>query len=182
MTMTENKENKAKEKQYIVEKLNSDNPLIIKEILIELRDKGNSEYIPLLFDLLLKHQDSKIADTIKSFISDIKDSSLKEILIASIRNEKFNRIKKDLLTICWESRFDFSSQLNIFVDCLINDDFISAFEALTVIENLNADISEEIKNEQIKRLKEAITDTDKNKRQLIHDAIHIISQIRYSEF
>jgi len=180
--MSEKKNNNAKEKQSIIEKLNSDNPLDLKETLIELREKGDSEYIPLLFDLLLKYHNSNITSTIKSFISDIKDSSLKEILINSIRNEKFKSIKKDLLTICWESRFDFSEHLNLFVDCIVYDDFISAFEALTVIENLNTNITEETKNEQISRLKEAILKADKTKQQLIHDAIHIIPQISHSEF
>lgn len=173
--MTEKKTNE--EKQDIIKKLNSDNPIIIKETLIELREKGNSEYIPLLLDILLRHNDSNTGTTIKAFISDIKDSSIKNILIDCIKNEKFNSIKKDLLTICWESRFDFSDNLDIFVDCIINDDFMTAFEALTVIENLGTNIPVEIKNKQVDKLKNAILKVDETKKHLIHDAIHIIPNI-----
>lgn len=165
----------------IIEKLNSENPIIIKETLIELREKGTFENTPLLFDLLVKHHNSNIANTIKSFISDIKDSSVKNTIVDYLKNEKYKIIKKDLLTICWESRFDFSDNLDIFVTSLINDDFITAFEALTVIENLNSNISEEIKEEQTNRLKDAILKADNSKQQLIHDAIHIIPNITYSD-
>lgn len=180
--MSEKNKDNAEEKKIIIERLNSDNPIILKETLLKLREKGDSEFIPLLFDLLLKYTNSNIANSIKDFISDIKDSSVKEFLINSIKTEKYKCIKKELLTICWESRFDFSDHLDLFVDILINDDFIIAFEALTVIENLSANISEEIKIEQINRLKEAILKADNTKQQLIHDAIHIIPHIKYSKF
>lgn len=177
--MSEKKRNEAK--QEIIKKLESANPILIKETLIELREQGDSDYIPLLFELLLKHNDTNIADTLKSFISDIKDSSIKNNLVDCLNNENFNKIKKDLLTICWESRFDFSENLSIFVDSLINDDFMTAFEALTVIENLSGNISDEEKSNQINKLKEAISTTDETKKQFIHDAINIIPNIKASE-
>lgn len=177
--MSKNKNNE--EEQNILHKLSSNNPIIIKETLIELREKGNSKYIPFLFKLLQKHHNSNISTSIKNFISDIKESSIKTTLIACLKDESYNNIKKDLLTICWESRFDFSDNLELFVDILIEDDFITAFEALTVIENLNSDISEVFRNKQIIRLKDAILRSDKNKQQLIHDAIHIIPKIKHSK-
>lgn len=177
--MSEKKKND--ETQIIIEKLKSDNPIIIKETLIELREKGDSKFTPLLFDLLLKHHDTNIANTIKSFISDIKDSSVKTSLIECLQNKDFNKIKKDLLNICWESRFDFSEDIELFVDAMINDDFMTAFEALTVIENLEGNITEEVKDSQVNKLKEAILSADETKKQLLHDAIQIIPNITASE-
>ncbi len=176
--MSDNKNNK---KQKIVERLESTNPILIKEALIELREEGDCYYIPLLFNLLLKHYDTSIGDILKSFISDIKDSSIKNNIIEYLNDNNFNKIKKDILTICWESRLDFSENLSLFVDILISDDFITSFESLTVIENLSGNISDEEKLKQVHKLKEAIPTVNETKKQLIHDAIIIIPNIKASE-
>lgn len=163
------------------EKLKSDNPLVVKETLIELREKGNKEFIPTLIELLHKYKDTDNESIIKNFISDIKDSAVKDIIIDYLQDHKYANIKRDLLTVCWESRFDFGEHLSLFVDILINDEFMTAFEAFTVIENLASDIEEEKKNTEISKLKEAALKAEESRQLLLHDAIHIIPEIRYTE-
>ena len=76
--------------------------------------------------------------------------------------------KANLLRICWESAIDFSEYLDVFVDMLINEDFITALEASTVIENLGGKIPEEKLLAAIKRLE---TNKDEDKSFLLEDTI-----------
>jgi len=159
-----------------IEALNSGNPLFIKNTLVDIRENGHPDYIPVLIDLIAKHKDTELVDIIKAFISDIKDSSIKQILLDSINNDKNVGIKKDLLSICWESAIDFSEHLDLFVDIVINDGFDSSFEALTVIENLDKEISEDIINSNIDRLKAAISDADESKKYVLHETIGVLQK------
>ena len=61
--------------------------------------------------------------------------------------------KANLLRICWESAIDFSEYLDVFVDMLLHEDFITALESSTVIENLHGNIPEEKIHIAIQRLK-----------------------------
>lgn len=61
--------------------------------------------------------------------------------------------KANLLRICLGTAIDFSEYLDVFVDMLLHEDFITALEASTVIENLHGNIPEEKIHIAIQRLK-----------------------------
>ena len=87
--------------------------------------------------------------------------------------------KANLLRICWESAIDFSEYLDVFVDMLLNEDFITALEASTVIENLGGKIPEEKIHIAIKRLQ---ANSDENKNFLLEDTLlHLEELLRHDD-
>lgn len=167
-----NMQDKAVEKN--IKALNSDNPLVLKETLINIRENGDNVYIPILIDLLLKHKDDDKADLIRSFIADIKSTYLKEIIIDCLENKKYEEINKELISICWESAVDFSEHISFFIDLVITSEFNSAFEALTVIENLEGNVEKDVIKEEISKLKSAINTADEARKYLIYETVNLL--------
>lgn len=164
----------------IVEKnikaLKSDNPLIMKDTLVNIRENGDNAYIPVLLDCLVKYKDTENGEMIRAFIADIKDSSIKTTIIDSLINNTHETINKELLTICWESAIDFSSHLEIFVSIVLNSEFNTSFEALTVIEHLEGMIEESVIIEQLEILKSAISSAEESRKYFIHETINLLQE------
>jgi hypothetical protein len=159
-----------------IKALNSDNPLILKDTLVSIREKGHSKYIPVLVDLLLKNKDGEKLDLIRSFIADIKDSFIKTSIIDALKDEKYKTVRKELISICWESAVDFSEHMSLFIDIIIEENFNSSFEALTVIENLETSIESNIIKKEIDKLKSAANTTDEARRYLIHETVNLLEE------
>jgi len=157
-----------------IKALKSDNPLIIKDTLVNIRENGDIAYIPVLIDLLVKYKETESGEMMRAFLADIKENSIKEIIIEKLMSTKYDSIKKELLTICWESAVDFSSHLDIFVSIIINDEFNNSFEALTVIENFEENVEENIISKQLESLKSAISSADESRKYFLHETILLL--------
>lgn len=131
MTMNQPKINSA-----IKNKLFSAKTEEVLWALNTLKDKGNKEYLPILFELLLSKPESEIEKEISKLLGTVKDKDTISVFIEALKEEKFKPIRKEILTTCWQNGLDFSSHINVFVDLIINDEWAVAFEAFTVIENL----------------------------------------------
>lgn len=162
--------------QNNIKALKSNNPLLIKNILVDIRENGQMEYVPILIDLILENKNSELSQIIKAFISDIKDSNIKAILTEYIENNKYKHIRKDLLSICWESAVDFSDMLDLFIEIVINDEFENSFESLTVLENLDGYIEIETIEHSISKLQNSIKDVSESKQYIINESIKVLQK------
>jgi hypothetical protein len=72
----------------------------------------------------------------------LKDTSTVEPLMEAYRNPAFAGIKRKLTSAFWNSKLDFSAYLSDFVLFAIEGDFMDTFEAITLIEQFEAIISE----------------------------------------
>lgn len=167
-------ENIQEEINKNIKALNSNNPLILKDSLVNIRENGHIEYIPVLIDLLIKHKETENFDLIRSFIADIKDTYVKTIIIDALKNDKYKSIKKELISICWESAVDFSEHISLFIDYIIAEDFNCSFEALTVIEHLEGAIDNKIIEEEINKLKMAKNEAEEARRYLLNETINLL--------
>ena len=148
-------------KQDILKKLGSNDIELVTEAIEQIKTEGDLSIVPELLDILLQCKEPVIITHITSLLSDIKDSGFKTILMEKLIQAANNSEKPNLLRICWESAIDFSEYMDIFLDILLKDDFISALEASTVIENLSDNLSEVKIKEAIERIKALPADDDK---------------------
>ena len=151
----------------------ADNELIHSAI-IEIRNNGSVEMLELLFELLIKSTDISAKKDILICISDLKDKNSLPFLISAIKDSQYSSIKKDLLNAYWQTNFDFSPYSDLFVDILIQDDFESGIEALTIIENIAETFEESKKIEIYNLIKKNIPLTDSHKKDLLEAALHIL--------
>jgi hypothetical protein len=163
-----------KVKNNIIQELYANDSTKINHALDEIKQNGNSNYIPLLIDLLHKNEDQVIVDKILKILSEIKHTDAVPELIKAIENEKYASIQEMLVRICWENGLDFTNHFSTFIDILINGDYMTAFEAFTVIENSKGEISSTSADEYISTLSERINDVPADRATLINHTIEFI--------
>jgi len=152
-----------------------DNKLVIENIE-KLRAKGNINDLPAILDYLTAPSNAEVEKALYNFLFDIKDAKAVEPIIAAIQNDKYLPIQKKLIEMCWQSSLKFAKHTGLFVDLLINGDFEIAFEALTVIENMEEALDSKSKEHEMAKLKNAISTVSEDRKGWLHEAFHIIEQ------
>jgi hypothetical protein len=158
----------------IIQELYANDSTIINHALDEIKQNGNSNYIPILVELLHKNEEQVIVDKILKILSEIKHTDAVPELIKAIENEKYSSIQEMLVRVCWENGLDFTNHISTFIDILINGDYMTAFEAFTVIENSEGKISRTSADEYINTLNEKINDVPADRATLINHTIEYI--------
>ena len=120
----------------ILKGLQSADSLKVIETLEELRVSGKASDIPFLIELLHLTQNPDIKSKITDLFANLKESNAIPLIIETIQNQKYAPEMKDLVASCWGNGLDYSSYLSLFVDLLIENEFLIAFEAYTVIVNM----------------------------------------------
>lgn len=156
--------------------LNLKDDKLVLESIEKLRSKGNINDLPTILDYLLDPSNPEIEKALYSFIYDIKDPKAVEPIIAAIQNDKYLTIQKKLIEMCWQSSLKFAKHIGVFVDLLIKGDFEIAFEALTVIENMEESLDSKSKEQEMAKLKDAISTVSEDRKTWLHEAFHIIEQ------
>ena len=142
-----------------------------------LRESGVPETVNNIADLLLETDNPEIKKNCCSFLNDLKDQKAVPHLVSIIKNKNYESIKQNLVTACWQCNLEFKDYINEFTDLAINSDYITAYEALTVIENNITSISEEESKSSINKIKETILKQKDDKTAMLKELILIIENI-----
>ena len=156
--------------------LNSKDKKVILEGIEKLRSKGNINDLPAILDFLVTPNNPEVEKALYNFIFDIKDQKAVEPIIAAIQNSEYQNIQKKLIEMCWQSSLKFAPHLGLFVDLLIEGDFEVAFEAFTVIENMEENLEPSMKQKEMTKIKDAISSAQEDRKGMLHEAFHIIEQ------
>lgn len=150
--------------EQIKKNLFSANTDVVISAIEAIQRKGNKLYLPFLFDLLNSSPEPEIETEIKNLLGSVKDKESVNSFMRAIENDKYKSIRKEILTACWQNGLDFSAFLPVFIDFIIREDWEIAFEAFTVIDNLEYLPGAEIIIISIAKINEALpTATDQNK-------------------
>jgi len=129
---------------------------VVISALESIQKKGNKLYLPILFDLLNSSPEPEIETEIKHLLETVKDKESVNSFLRAIEDDKYKPIRKDLLTACWQNGLDFSTFVPVFIDLIIREDWEIAFEAFTVIDNLEFLPNQEIIKIAVGKIKEAL--------------------------
>ncbi len=103
----------------------------------KIKDKGNELYLPSLFELLANTQEEEITAEIQKLLGTVKSKEAIPYFAEALENEKLKPAQKSIIAACWQNGLDFADYLPIFVEIVINEEWETAFEAFTVIENID---------------------------------------------
>lgn len=171
------KENTQKPNKQLLSNLQSADSLTVIKTIEQLRESGNASYIPVLIEILHYSDNPEINSKIITLLSDLKHSDAISLITEAIQNEKYTEELKDLVAVCWENGLNFSEYLSLFVDLVIEQNFEVAFEAYTVIQNMPGKISQQLLDEQIDKIEEALPNASEQKKQLLIDIIDFLPSI-----
>ncbi len=103
-----------------------------------LKHDGNPEYIHYLVDILKTNEDQDIHLPILSILTQLKQEASASFLVDAINNPKNEIVLEQLVNACWQNGLDYSPFLSTFTKIVIKGDYMTAFEAFTVIDNMDA--------------------------------------------
>ena len=156
--------NQGKIDEQIKKNLFSANTNVVISAIEAIQKKGNKLYIPILFDLLNSSPETEIESEIINLLGTVKDKETVNSFVRAIEDDKYKGIRKLILTACWQNGLDFSTFLPVFIDLIINEEWEIAFEAFTVVDNLEFLPSDEIIKVSVSKINKAMSAaSDQNK-------------------
>ena len=166
----------AKSKEIITDLKSTDQELVLETIEL-IRESGNRYTLAGIIDLLHDTNQPEIKKSILNLLSEMKDKESIPTLIAAIENEKYSNERKDLVASCWQNGLTYNSYLPFFTDLIIREEFLIAFEAFTVIENMVGKIEEEVVEKELVKITEALKDATDQKAYFLNGLLTIIKDI-----
>lgn len=163
--------NQGKINEQIKINLFSANTEVVLSAIEAIQKKGNKLYIPLLFDLLNSSPEPEIETEIKNLLGTVKDKESINSFMRAIEDERYKNIRKSILVACWQNGLDFSTFLPVFIDLVINEEWEIAFEAFTIIDNLEYLPSNEIIKKTVDKINIALPAANEQKRYFLSEIL-----------
>ncbi len=161
----------------LIKKMFSTEEKLVMQALEDVKQNGNSQYIPSLIELLYLQNSEEIETAIVELLSEIKAKDAPEEFVKALQNQRYSALKEVLLGCCWQNGLDFSPYLNVIADFFLDEDYMVAFEAYTVIQNTEEKISAEDAMAITQKLKNAIPLVSDDRKTLITDVLDYLPTI-----
>jgi hypothetical protein len=166
------KAKEAEKKQISI--LRSGNTAAIINTIDEIREAGTLTILPEIFELMLDTEDDEVMEGCTNLLNDLKQKEAVTYLVAALKNQRYRPIRATLISSCWQSGLDFHTEVPLFTRFLLREDYATAIEAFTVIENSIGDLSDEEIVQLTSTLNTGIQEASDNKKKLIREMITVI--------
>lgn len=153
------------------------NPELIDHAFEEIKTKGDHSYIAPLIQLLHTSVTKETKELVYLLFSDLKDENSVDQLIDELKLEQDPDILARLVSTCWQNGLNYSKHLPYFVSLIIEQEFLIAFEAFTVIENMYGKIDLDIERFLLGEIERSIGQTEERKQYLLKGLLEIIPNI-----
>jgi HEAT repeat protein len=155
--------------------LRSLNEEMVLNTLNDLRISGSAVYLPVLAEILLYTKSEDVRKSVLSIFGELKDKDSVQLLIDTIENPVYLPVRKDLIAACWQNGLDYSPYLSKLVDWVIDSEMDIAFEAFTVIENLDHFPEVSARETEIVKINHALQKADALKSYLLRELRGILA-------
>lgn len=159
--------------------LHSADPEIVLQTIEELRAQGQTSDFPLLLEMLRVVKNPEIKAKIAGLFANLKDKQTVPLMVEAIQDEKYAPVLQQLVSACWENGMDYTRYLSVFVDLLIEKEFLVAFEAYTVITNMETAIDQVLLDIEIEKLDKAMLSASADRKALMLDVVDFLPSIGY---
>ena len=144
--------------------------------LEELRENGEDYMVDAIVNLLFTRRSEVLKEAVVNFLVDIKNQSAVAIMIGAIEAKRHSADVARLVSVCWQSRLDFSNEVGLFVDLLCSSNYQTSIEAFSVIENSLESISRDKVLEYIAYLKRVVDKTHQSTQALVQQTIQVMDE------
>lgn len=164
-----------KETEVLHKKLFDSDTKSVLSALGRIKEKGNTKSLKPLVSLLNSDPGPEIEKEILFILNNLKAKDAVTEIINSILNPEYISIRKKLITCCWQNGLDFKNHLPLFADLIIEGDWETAFEAFTVIENMENLPEQRIIDAAADKIREALKNADDQKKYFLTESLSLIS-------
>ena len=152
----------------ILKDLKANDANIVLEAIKRNRKDGNVKTFKALLETLRDTDEPTVEASIIEFLYDLKDEDSIPALVEAINDEEFSYYHSFLVAAFWQSSIDGSGHIDLFVQKAIDGDYMTALEALTVIENFDSSFSQSELLEYETEINEATEkETNEDKKALL---------------
>ena len=159
----------------MIARLRSDNESILLQAISDLHETGSPLYLPLLAEILLDTEFEQVKKSIHKLLGELKDKEAAPALISLIGDKMYLKIRRELLASCWQNGLDYSPWLPQLVDWVIESELEVAFEAFTIIENLDQFPPADIREAEVVKINKALKEAGQTKSYLLKELRGIIA-------
>ncbi len=167
---------KYKTDAAVIARLASGKEPMVLEAIAGLRNQGNPLYLPRLLELLLEYPSGEIYNAILTLLGELKFREGARYLAEAIAMEEYAPRQQALVACCWQNGLDYTPWFSLFVSLVIHAPFETAFEAFTVIENMDPLPDTAIREVALSTLRDALSVSQEKQAYLIHELISILGQ------
>ena len=160
----------------IISNLQSGNIDLILQTLDTVHQEGNSEILKHILVLFNRTTEELIRNEIIKILDNLKNQDCAPVLMESIINKSSKKDLFNLVSACWKNGLNYMDYLEIFVNIFIESEFNLAFEAFTVIENMD-EVNEIIAQKCLNTLQKELSNLQKDKQALGKELIQIINNL-----
>lgn len=164
--------------EMIIRNLNSDDLELVSKSLNDIREIGNVAYIEPMFRALMVANDTAVKREIRKILAEIKTPASIDVFLGMIDDDKYTAVLPDIVSSCWESGLDFSKAIDKFVKLVVESDFAVAFEALSVIENMDFSMAKDEADALLGQVLQALDSAAPERKSLLDAVIfHVRSLV-----
>jgi hypothetical protein len=159
----------------IVRRLRSDKLSLVIPVLNHLRQSIHfAAYLPEVINLLHETHNDEIRRELTQFLSDIKDPGGIPQIIDALRNDRYKPIWNIITSACWQSGLNYSENLDTFIKIFLEEDYMTALEAFSVIEQSLPHLADQKLEHYRRQLAEGLEKVTKEKAPLVREMIRIM--------
>lgn len=155
--------------------LSSTDSQIVINTLQQVKNAGSPVLIPELIELLRKNRGNEVGDHIIAILNNLKYQESASELVRAIRKEQQSEILSLLVAACWKNGLDYSSYVDDFVNVFLEANYLTALDALTVIENTTTNLAHDLTQSRINKLRTYLDQTGEDKKMLVLELINILT-------
>ncbi len=164
---TERESEILKKNQEIKDRLHSGRQEVILETIKKLRHSGNRDIIPEIIDLISSDFSDEVTNACAGLLNDLKDKKSAGMIPEAILQNRHRKNLDRIVASCWQNGLDYSPYIDLFIDLVIEEDFMTALESFSVVEqNIHA-LSVEEREIKAAYLQGRISETDSEKSLLV---------------
>lgn len=162
----------------IYKKLESKDEIKVLDAIKTLRESGNPASVTKIIQLLKDSKNEDIQKECRKFLNDLRVQDAAPIMVKAINSNENQKILSTLVSSCWQSRLDFAPFIDTFINIALYSDYLTAYEAFTVIETNISSLSGTEITKYSSHLREKIVDVSEEKKPMIKELIHIIDSVK----
>lgn len=170
--------NKDKPSNQIIKNLHLLSDEQVLSFLTELKKNSELDYVNPLLNMLLSERSEVVRKSIVEYLSDFKDQRAVEIIVRYLEESFPSKNVSNILIACWQSRLDFSKNLSIFFSILVEANYLTSFEAFTVIENSVDNLSTDEIVKFIAYVKKGVAGSDRDKQLLLLEMVSLLDKAK----
>ncbi len=169
-------ENQKKSTIKVVSDLRSGDSKTVLAAIKKIEQLADEVFVLPLLEFYRDTDDENAKETVKEMLSTLNVSGGEDALVSALGSLDFAGIQGDILFFIWHSGFQPVDHIHLVCKIAVDGDFMTAFEALTLIESLGGPVNDDSLMEGLMIVRGFLADNKEHPhRELIFNIFQVLT-------